>query len=88
MPLPRSRPTDSVDERVPQAAPPTAAAESSKAGKPAKTAKTAKPAKLAKTVDKLAKLGLTRDIDLVLHLPMRYEDETTLTPIGGRSGGS
>ncbi|KAA0082286.1 ATP-dependent DNA helicase RecG [Paraburkholderia sp. T12-10] len=83
MPLPRSRPTDSVDERVPQAAPPTAAAESSKAGKPAKTAKTAKPAKLAKTVDKLAKLGLTRDIDLVLHLPMRYEDETTLTPIGG-----
>jgi ATP-dependent DNA helicase RecG len=31
--------------------------------------------------DKLAKLGLTRDIDLVLHLPMRYEDETTLTPI-------
>ncbi|VWC45477.1 ATP-dependent DNA helicase RecG [Burkholderia lata] len=35
-----------------------------------------------KTVDKLAKLGLTRSIDLVLHLPMRYEDETTLTPIG------
>ncbi|EOH6282281.1 ATP-dependent DNA helicase RecG, partial [Burkholderia cenocepacia] len=32
--------------------------------------------------DKLAKLGLTRSIDLVLHLPMRYEDETTLTPIG------
>ena len=23
-----------------------------------------------------------RDIDLVLHLPMRYEDETSLTPIG------
>ena len=36
----------------------------------------------AKPVDKLAKLGLTRDIDLVLHLPMRYEDETSLTPIG------
>ncbi|EOH6283158.1 ATP-dependent DNA helicase RecG [Burkholderia cenocepacia] len=35
-----------------------------------------------KTADKLAKLGLTRSIDLVLHLPMRYEDETTLTPIG------
>ncbi|WP_323071561.1 ATP-dependent DNA helicase RecG [Mycetohabitans endofungorum] len=32
--------------------------------------------------DKLARLGLARDIDLVLHLPMRYEDETTLTPIG------
>jgi ATP-dependent DNA helicase RecG len=35
-----------------------------------------------KTADKLAKLGLTRAIDLVLHLPMRYEDETSLTPIG------
>ncbi len=44
-------------------------------GKPA--AKTA-----TKTADRLAKLGLTRDIDLVLHLPMRYEDETSLTPIG------
>ncbi|PLZ03491.1 ATP-dependent DNA helicase RecG [Burkholderia sp. WAC0059] len=40
-----------------------------------------KPA-AAKTADRLAKLGLARDIDLVLHLPMRYEDETTLTPIG------
>jgi ATP-dependent DNA helicase RecG len=39
-------------------------------------------AKSVKPADKLAKLGLTRDIDLVLHLPMRYEDETTLTPIG------
>jgi ATP-dependent DNA helicase RecG len=26
----------------------------------------------------LARLGLTRDIDLALHLPLRYEDETTL----------
>ncbi len=42
----------------------------------------AKRAEPAKPADKLAKLGLTRDIDLVLHLPMRYEDETTLTPIG------
>ncbi|MFL9998524.1 DEAD/DEAH box helicase, partial [Paraburkholderia sediminicola] len=57
------------------------------AGKPAGKA-TRKPAAEtsakppAKPVDKLAKLGLTRDIDLVLHLPMRYEDETSLTPIG------
>ena len=29
----------------------------------------------------LHKLGLTRHEDLVLHLPIRYEDETTLTPI-------
>ena len=34
------------------------------------------------TADKLAKLGLKRDIDLILHLPMRYEDETTLRKIG------
>ncbi len=52
--------------------------------KPAKAGKekAAKAApKLVKTADKLAKLGLTRSIDLVLHLPMRYEDETTLTPM-------
>ncbi|MDP3126115.1 MAG: ATP-dependent DNA helicase RecG, partial [Thiobacillus sp.] len=30
---------------------------------------------------KLAKLGLTRDADLVLHIPLRWEDETRLTPI-------
>lgn len=53
------------------------------ASKPAADASAAKAApKLVKTADKLAKLGLKRDIDLVLHLPMRYEDETTLTPIG------
>jgi ATP-dependent DNA helicase RecG len=28
------------------------------------------------------KLGLKRDIDLALHLPMRYEDQTRLVPIG------
>ena len=30
---------------------------------------------------KLAKLELARDADLVLHLPLRWEDETRLTPI-------
>ena len=30
---------------------------------------------------RLAKLGIRRDFDLVLHLPLRYEDETRLTPI-------
>ncbi|RMX09369.1 ATP-dependent DNA helicase RecG [Allofranklinella schreckenbergeri] len=29
----------------------------------------------------LDKLGLHRDIDLVLHLPLRYEDETRIVPI-------
>jgi ATP-dependent DNA helicase RecG len=31
---------------------------------------------------KLARLGLHTDFDLVLHLPLRYEDETHVTPIG------
>jgi ATP-dependent DNA helicase RecG len=30
---------------------------------------------------KLAKLGLRSDADLVLHLPLRYEDETRITPL-------
>ncbi len=30
---------------------------------------------------RLARLGLRRDIDFVLHLPMRYEDETRIVPI-------
>jgi ATP-dependent DNA helicase RecG len=29
----------------------------------------------------LIKLGLVRDIDLALHLPLRYEDETRITPL-------
>jgi ATP-dependent DNA helicase RecG len=33
------------------------------------------------TAGKLAKLGLRNRFDLVLHLPLRYEDETVLTPI-------
>ena len=30
---------------------------------------------------KLAKLGLRSRFDLILHLPLRYEDETRVTPI-------
>ena len=29
----------------------------------------------------LAKLGLARDIDLALHLPLRYEDETRIVKL-------
>ncbi|HEY1394325.1 MAG TPA: ATP-dependent DNA helicase RecG, partial [Methylibium sp.] len=29
----------------------------------------------------MEKLGLTRDTDLALHLPLRYEDETRITRI-------
>jgi ATP-dependent DNA helicase RecG len=31
--------------------------------------------------EKLRKLGITRRDDLVLHLPLRYEDETSISPI-------
>ncbi|SDM33499.1 ATP-dependent DNA helicase RecG [Oryzisolibacter propanilivorax] len=36
----------------------------------------------------LHKLGLTRDIDLALHLPLRYEDETRITPIASAREGA
>ena len=36
---------------------------------------------------RLRKLGLTRGNDLVLHLPIRYEDETVVTPIAEAIGG-
>ncbi|NEX61430.1 ATP-dependent DNA helicase RecG [Noviherbaspirillum galbum] len=55
------------------------------AGTPDQTASgkaAAKPKKAASTAQsKLAKLGLRTDMDLVLHLPMRYEDETQVVPI-------
>lgn len=35
----------------------------------------------------LEKLGLLRDIDLALHLPLRYEDETKLVPIASLRDG-
>ena len=37
--------------------------------------------KLSAPARALRKLGLLRDIDLALHLPLRYVDETRLTPI-------
>ncbi|MFC5513044.1 ATP-dependent DNA helicase RecG [Massilia jejuensis] len=41
-----------------------------------------KPPPAPKTTQtRLAKLGLRSDMDLVLHLPMRYEDETRIVPI-------
>ncbi|MBU6436275.1 MAG: ATP-dependent DNA helicase RecG, partial [Betaproteobacteria bacterium] len=36
----------------------------------------------------LLKLGLRSDLDLCLHLPLRYEDETQLTPIGSVQPGT
>jgi hypothetical protein len=54
------------------------------------------PGRTVSAADKaLEKLGLVRDIDLALHLPLRYEDETKVIPIAalrdgetGRSRGS
>jgi ATP-dependent DNA helicase RecG len=37
---------------------------------------------------KLAKLGIRTDFDLVLHLPLRYEDETVRTPIDAARHGA
>jgi len=45
------------------------------------TRKKKTPTKSLRTVDRFARLGLSTDMSLVLHLPMRYEDETTLLSI-------
>ena len=37
--------------------------------------------------DQLARLGLTRDADVVLHLPLRYEDHTRLVPLASLAAG-
>ena len=55
--------------------------------KEAKTAGAAPPA-LSGPQRAMNKLGLRRDIDLALHLPMRYEDETRLVPISSLRDGS
>ncbi|WP_423391581.1 ATP-dependent DNA helicase RecG [Burkholderia sp. LMG 21824] len=80
----RAGPKRGADGRLAQPAAAAPDADSAAASDAAGAKRKKKPAadKPVKTVDKLAKLGLTRSIDLVLHLPMRYEDETTLTPIG------
>jgi len=38
--------------------------------------------------EKLAKLGVTREQDLVLHLPLRYEDHTRLVPLANLAAGT
>jgi ATP-dependent DNA helicase RecG len=54
---------------------PTTPAPSAEQGSPRSKGKASAPQAA------LAKLGLTRDIDLCLHLPLRYEDETAITSI-------
>jgi len=46
------------------------------------------PGRAVTAADKaLEKLGLVRDIDLALHLPLRYEDETRVIPIAALRDG-
>jgi RecG-like helicase len=50
---------------------------------PTGTAVAASPSKTANALaDKLTRIGIVREEDLVLHLPLRYEDHTRLTPLG------
>ena len=37
--------------------------------------------------EKLARIGLRSDADLVMHLPLRYEDETRITPVAAAQPG-
>ncbi|MCS6766406.1 MAG: ATP-dependent DNA helicase RecG [Candidatus Protistobacter heckmanni] len=58
---------------------PAAPEPGAKSAKPAKASGVSKTAAdPSGTAARLAKLGLRSDIDLALHLPMRYEDETEL----------
>ena len=41
----------------------------------------ARPKAVATTKQKLERLGLVSPHDLILHLPLRYEDETEIMPI-------
>jgi len=41
----------------------------------------------AALADKLARLGIARDADLILHLPLRYEDHTRLVRLGSLQPG-
>jgi ATP-dependent DNA helicase RecG len=42
----------------------------------------------ASAAKRLERLGIRREFDLVLHLPLRYEDETRITPIAAAPGGA
>ena len=45
------------------------------------------PAPLSAPPKALHKMGLVRDIDLALHLPLRYEDETRVVRLRDARGG-
>ena len=55
---------------------------------PARGALSAPPSSAPSLKAKLAKLGIRNQFDLVLHLPLRYEDETRITPIAAAQAGA
>ena len=59
------------------------------AGEPAPASAPASPAIGASETlrKKLARIGLHREADLLVHLPLRYEDETRVTPVAGAPWG-
>ncbi len=46
------------------------------------------PSGVSSLKSRLAKLGLVSRFDLILHLPLRYEDETHITPMGDLPDGA
>src|SRR5215470_10288371 len=53
----------------------------------ARTKKSAEKKTSNTLADKLSRLGIARDQDLVLHLPLRYEDRTQLCPLSAVTHG-
>jgi ATP-dependent DNA helicase RecG len=79
--MPDAKPSPAAPENTP---------DNVKSGAKSKAKAKAKPKPKVTNESKLAKLGLRSDMDLVLHLPMRYEDETQIKPISdaGFMGGN
>jgi ATP-dependent DNA helicase RecG len=64
------------------------ASRAARGGSARKAGAPAPPPAQSTVKSKLAKLGIRTGFDLVLHLPLRYEDETVLTPIGAVRDGA
>ena len=83
--MPATPSSPSADSAAPAARKPgrprkVQAADGVAPAKPDAKAATKSPAK-SPAQQALIKLGLVRDIDLALHLPLRYEDETRIIPL-------
>lgn len=75
MPALKKKPSAKLDAAAASGAGPASTARAARIS----TAPTATTAE--KLADKLARFGLRSDMDLVLHLPLRYEDETEIVSI-------